>query len=153
MKKLLRGFGYAFRGLGLCLREERNFRIHIAVAVYVILLAPYFDLTRGEWAALILVMGLVLVAEAANTALERLVDLCSPKRHPLAGAAKDIAAGMVLLCAFTAVGVAVCLLTKPDGWQRMLVDFEAHIWKPIALFASVPVAGWLAFRSYSSKND
>lgn len=153
MKKLVYSFVYAFRGIGHCLRRERNFRLHLTIALYVCLLAPYFALSRGEWAALILVFGLVPAAEAFNTAVERLVDLTSPQPHPLARAAKDVAAGAVLLCALTAVGVAVCLLTDPEGWQRMLADFEAHIWKPIALCASIPVAGWIVFRSYSTKND
>lgn len=153
MKQFLRGFVFAFNGVKTCLLEERNFRVHLCVAGYVCLLAPYFNLSRGEWAILLLTIGMVLVAEAINTAIERLVDLASPSLHPLAKAAKDVAAGSVLLCGFVAVGVAIFLLTKPEGWQAMLQDFANHIWKPIALLASVPVLGWLAFRSYSSKND
>ena len=153
MKQFLRGFGFAFNGIKTCLLEERNFRVHLCVAVYVCLLAPYFNLTRGEWAILLLTIGLVLVCEAVNTAIERLVDLASPSLHPLAKAAKDVAAGSVLLCGLIAVGVAIFLLTKPEGWQAMLQDFSNHIWKLIALITSVPLLGWLAFRSYSSKND
>jgi diacylglycerol kinase (ATP) len=44
-----------------------------------------------------------------NTALERLTDLVSPGFHPLAGMAKDIAAGAVLLAAVGAVLVGVIL--------------------------------------------
>ncbi len=152
MKRFLRGFGYAFAGIGACIKEERHFRVHLAFILYVTTLATYFHLSTVEWAILILTMGSVLVAEAANTAIERVVDLTSPTRHPLAKAAKDIAAGMVLLAALTSVGVAVFLLTDGDGWRRMLSDFKEHLWKPIILLASLPLTGWLALRTYSTKN-
>ena len=149
MRTFLRGFGYAFSGIGYCLKRERNFRVHMAAGFYVLLLAPYFSLSRGEWAALILTIGLVLAAEAVNTAIETVVDRLSPGRCDAARVAKDVAAGAVLLCAVAAVGVAAVLFVRADGWMAMGRDFAEHIWKPAALAVSLPVAGWLVFRRYS----
>jgi diacylglycerol kinase len=58
-------------------------------------------------------MGLVLVAEMLNTALEYAIDLLHPDQDPLAGAVKDIAAGAVLVAALVAVIVAFCILGIP----------------------------------------
>ena len=54
-------------------------------------------LSALEWCAIVLALSLVWAAEGLNTALERLTDLVSPGFHPLAGKAKDLAAGAVLL--------------------------------------------------------
>ena len=95
----LRSFVYAGRGIWFCIRHERNFRIHMVAAAYVLLFAPYFSLTRGEWAALLAIIGLVTAAEAVNTAVEQTVNLAAPGRRTRARVAKDAAAGAVLLCA------------------------------------------------------
>jgi diacylglycerol kinase len=71
-----------------------------------------------EWCALILAAGLVWVAELLNTALETVVDLASPDRHPLAGKAKDIGAAAVLVAAMIAVLLGVLIL-GPPLWTRL----------------------------------
>ena len=62
-----------------------------------------------EWGLLVLAIGLVWTAEALNSAVEFAVDLASPDYHELAGKAKDVAAGAVLLAALTAIAVAACV--------------------------------------------
>ena len=66
-----------------------------------------FEVSRVDWLALVLAIALVWVAEAINTAIEFLTDLASPEYHPLAGKAKDVAAGAVLLAAIAAIAIAV----------------------------------------------
>jgi undecaprenol kinase len=63
----------------------------------------------ADWACVLLVIGLVLTAETLNTVVEALVDLCTDEFHPLAKAAKDMAAGAVLLSSAAAVGVGVAV--------------------------------------------
>ena len=99
---LPQSFGYAIRGIWLVARSERNFQLHLLAIVVVVPLAIFC-----------VAMGLVLVAESLNTAIETVVDLVSPEYHPLAGRAKDIAAGGVLLAALTAVAVAGWILVIP----------------------------------------
>lgn len=142
MKSFLRGFVYAGRGLWFCVRHERNFRVHLAVGAYVLVLAPYFSLSRGEWAALLAVIALVLAAEAVNTAVEQAVNLASPQRRMRARVAKDVAAGAVLLCALFAVGAGIALFARPDVWRAILADWRAQPWKPAALAVSLPAALW-----------
>ena len=100
---LARSFGFALAGLGLLLREERNARIHLIGATAATLAGIAIGLSLADWRWIILAVGLVFAAEALNTAIERLCDLASPDIHPLAKAAKDVAAGAVLVLAASAL--------------------------------------------------
>ena len=62
-----------------------------------------------EWAALALMVVLVLAAEMVNTMVEALVDLVTTEYHPLAKVAKDVAAGVVLLTSIGAVVVGLLI--------------------------------------------
>ena len=102
IKKRIKSFGYAFQGIGNFIRKEPNAWIHCTAVVVVTSLGLYYGISATEWCIVILCFGLVLMAEAFNTAIERLVDLVSPDFHPLAGTIKDVAAGAVLLGAIAA---------------------------------------------------
>ncbi len=52
---------------------------------------------------LVLAAGVVLAAEAFNTAIEIEIDLISPQYDPLARDTKDVAAGAVLIAAIAAL--------------------------------------------------
>ena len=114
----------------------------MTAALYVLLFAPYFSLTRSEWAVLLLTIGLVMGVEAVNTAVEQTVNLVSPQRQEGARIAKDTAAGAVLLCAAAAIGVGIALFARQDVWLAILDDFRLHLWKPAALLLSVPAVLW-----------
>jgi diacylglycerol kinase len=105
---LFRSFGYAVAGLRV-LAGERNARIHALATVVVAALAIVFRLPPLEKGALAVAVTLVWVAEALNTAIERLADAVNPQYNPMIGAAKDVAAGGVLLAAVGAcvVGASV----------------------------------------------
>jgi len=76
---------------------ELSIRFLAAATAGTIALGAYLHLSPLEWCAVVLALTLVWAAEGLNTALERLTDLVSPGFHPLAGKAKDLAAGAVLL--------------------------------------------------------
>lgn len=104
LRKRLKSFVYAAKGICSFLRSEHNAWIHCTVIVAVTVAGIMFGITRTEWLIVILCFAMVLAAEAFNTAIERLVNLVSPDYHPLAGDVKDVAAGAVLICA---IGAAV----------------------------------------------
>jgi len=111
--KMVGSFVFAGRGLWLVLRRENNARVHLLAACMVVVAGAFFRVSAGEWLALLLLIALVWVAEAINSAIERLVDLVSPTPHPLAGQAKDMAAGAVLAAAIAAfIGGLVIFLPK-----------------------------------------
>ncbi len=111
-------FRCAFSGLGYAFRTQRNFPIHLSIAVGVLALAVWLRIPPPQWAILLLTIGLVLALELVNTALESLVDLVNPEFHPLAKAAKDVSAGAVLLAALVSVGVGLFVL-GPPLWERL----------------------------------
>jgi len=110
IRRTVRSFRYAVSGIHYLVRTQPNFRVHVVAAVAVLVTAAVLSIGTLEMAALVLVIGLVLVAEALNTALEAIVDLASPGYHPLAKAAKDASAGAVLLAAMVAVVVGLLIL-------------------------------------------
>ncbi len=136
IRRFIKGFGYAFSGILRCICEERNMRIHTAAVFYVLLFAPFFHLTRAEWAILFLTMALVLAAECVNTALERLCDRVGKEFSPLVKAAKDIAAGAVLICAAAALAVAVCLFWRPEVFPEIAAWFSERPWSLAVLLLS-----------------
>jgi diacylglycerol kinase (ATP) len=101
--RLVASFEFAFQGIVALLRTQANARIHLAATIVVIAAGLFFAITRMEWCAIAAAIGLVWTAEGLNTAIECVVDLVSPEHHPLAGRAKDLGAGAVLIAAVIAV--------------------------------------------------
>ncbi|MNY34026.1 Undecaprenol kinase [compost metagenome] len=110
---LLASFKYALAGLYFMLRTQRNMRIHTVSGFLAFGLAVALKLPRLELALVAVVCSLVVVCEMFNTAIENAVDLATHKRHPLAKAAKDVAAAAVLASALNAVLVGGLLLLPP----------------------------------------
>ena len=115
LRRRAASFGHAFRGVASALGSEVHLRFHAFATVAVIGLGFYFDISRTEWALVALAVGTVWTAELMNTAVEALTDLVSPEYHPLAGKAKDVAAGAVLLAALAALVVGA-LIFAPHVW-------------------------------------
>lgn len=110
---LIQSFRFAFSGWGHLLRSTRNARIHVIIATVAVLLGLWLEIGPVEWAIIFLTTGVVLSAEAFNTALEVLVDLASPESSLLAKTAKDVAAGAVLFTAIAAVLIGLALFGPP----------------------------------------
>lgn len=102
-KKRLKSFKYAFNGLKILILEEHNARIHIFIAVCVLIAGFVFKLSAGEWIVIIWSIGMVVALEAINSAIENLADFVSPEKHDKIKKIKDLAAGAVLLGAMVAV--------------------------------------------------
>jgi|GEM_PF-655476 len=117
------GFGeslrFAAQGIVRAYARERNLRIQAAVGCAALSLGCLLDLSAGELALVAATCALVLGAEMVNTAIEVAVDLCTREFHPLAGLAKDVAAGAVLLCSLLSLVVGA-LLFVPRLWPLQL---------------------------------
>jgi diacylglycerol kinase len=112
MNRLLKSFGYAFQGLRTAFAGQANFRIHVAVALLVISLGFIYSVTSDEWMMIVGCIGVVLMAELMNTALEFMVDLVSPQHQPLAGKIKDVAAAAVVVVVIAAVIIGFLIFWK-----------------------------------------
>jgi diacylglycerol kinase len=111
-------FRYAITGISYLLRTQRNARIHAIVGAIACALGAWLRITRVEWAVIVFTIALVLILEGLNTAVEAAIDLASPQIHPLAKAAKDLAAGMVLIAAIASVAVGLLIL-GPPFWAKL----------------------------------
>lgn len=101
-KRLVNSFRYAFHGVVKSYHGEQNLKIHTFMAILVIIFGFFLKISYIEWLICLVLIGLVLMAEFFNTAIEYVVDLASPKVHPLAKAAKDTASAGVLMMAVVA---------------------------------------------------
>lgn len=140
MKAFLRGFKFAWSGIIHCIKNERNMRIHMVAALYVLVFARFFAFTRGEYAVLLLTIGGVLSAETVNTALEILANKISRQKDPLIRAAKDAAAGAVLILAVFAVMIALWLFGDVGCWLHLIQYYCTHPDRMALLILMIPVS-------------
>ena len=113
IKKCIQSFSYASTGLFHALKNENNFNYHFLATIVVIVLGIILELILVEWIILVILIGLVFLAEIFNTAIEKLVDLIHPEYRPKAGLIKDIAAGGVLMASMiSAIGGLILFIGK-----------------------------------------
>lgn len=105
---MLKSLTCAIKGITETLKSERNIRIMLVCFALTVAAGFIFGISGGQWAAVLLCSGGVLALEMINTAIERLTDLVTEQRHPLAEKAKDIAAGAVLV--FSAAALIIGLI-------------------------------------------
>lgn len=114
-----KSFRYAFSGWWHVIRTQQNAWIHAVVSVAVVAVAFWLQISRLEWAAIILAISVVWIAEFLNTALEVVVDLATNhSHHNLAKVCKDVGAAAVLIAAGGAVLVGLFIL-GPSFWEKL----------------------------------
>ena len=112
-KRLRNSFKYAAEGISQAYKKEQNLKIHTFIAILVIVFGFFLKISYIEWLICLLLIGLVLMAEFFNTAIEYTVDLASPKIHPLAKSSKDVAAaGVLVISLISAITGVVIFLPK-----------------------------------------
>ncbi len=114
----LRSFGNAFRGWWYVIRTQQNAWIHAVITTGVVIVGLWLRLPARDWAVLLLTISMVWAAEFVNTAIEAVVDLASPAKHPLAKVGKDVGAAAVLIAALAAICVGL-LIMGPPLWARI----------------------------------
>jgi len=119
MKKRIQSFIFAGQGIKSVFKSEANMQIHFVVGLLVVMCGFIFNISITEWMLCLACFGLVIGMEMMNTAIENVVDLISPEIHPLAGKAKDVAAGAVLICAIISAVIGL-LIFVPKGWALIV---------------------------------
>ena len=100
-------FGFALHGIKVTTTRERSFRTQLLFAFLLILLLLVMRPSAVWCAVMALTVGLVLDTDLVNSAFETLIAHVHPDQHPEIGAAKDIAAGAVLVASLVSLVVAV----------------------------------------------
>ena len=109
IKRLIKSFKYAFKGLYKTFTEEQNLKLQSIAACLVMVLAFYFNITRIEWMFLVFVIGIVILMEIANSAIERVTDILKPRIHDYVKEIKDIAAAGVMVASFIALVIGIII--------------------------------------------
>lgn len=99
----------ALNGIIYAITTQSNIKKQLIIAVVVMLVSLFFDLSKAEFLCLMFTVVLIIVAEMVNTAIETVVDLYTDLYHPKAKIAKDVAAGAVVITAINAIIVAYFL--------------------------------------------
>jgi len=102
-----RKFADAFRRLWRAVRTQSSFAVHLLMAGAVVAAGALFSVSAVEWCLLAFAIGLVLMAEIFNTAIESLARAPGSRRHPRFRDALDMASAAVLLAAVTAAVIGV----------------------------------------------
>lgn len=102
----LKGMKYSLQGGIQLIRSEASIQVQFGVAVLITIAGFYYQISRMEWIAQILCIGLVMTAEGLNTAIEEVADFVHPDFHEKIGRIKDIAAGAVGIAALISVIIA-----------------------------------------------
>jgi len=96
-------FRLAFQGLAFIVANERNMKVHLFFALCALASAVFFRIPAIEFIFVVFAIALVLIAEAANTAFELLLDFVHGDAfHPNVKLLKDIVAGGVFIAAVNA---------------------------------------------------
>ena len=159
MKKFLKGFVYAGKGVIYCFRHEMNMRVHLCFTVYMFAFLNFkgfFEISRAEFGVLLALCALVLSLEAVNTALERAVNLVTREENPIAGAAKDAAAGAVLISAIFSVIAGIVIMYQPKAFEALFAYYKTNPLMLCMLIISIILSLMFVFlpgRGKGKKND
>lgn len=122
-RNLIDSFNDAIDGLIQAFRSERNMKIHLIIALLVLLAAIFYNLSRIEFILLFIAINFVIAAEMINTAIETIVDMIKKEYHPLAKKAKNVAAGAVLATAINALVIGYILFyDRIDKFSLSLIS-------------------------------
>lgn len=152
MKRQLKSFACALKGVFYAFLNEGHMRFHFVAAFFVMLLGFMSKLSLTEWAIITLTVAMVFCAELINTAIEKLCDIYTTKHNPLIGKVKDIAAGAVLVVSVAAVCVALAVFVFSGNLQDAVHRLLRHPWLfiPLGVCAVFSVL-FIIFGGY--KND
>ena len=145
LARFARGFVYAWNGIRAAVKEERNFSFHVCAAFYAFVAAYWAGLSAVETALIALCVAAVMALELMNSAVERAVDKPDTTHWWTAGAAKDMAAGAVLVMAIGTVIVAVCLFGPRLG--VLWAAFTARWTRPVGILLSLLIFSKFIFQS------
>lgn len=138
LKAFFKAFTYAFSGIVHGIMTERNIRFHLCAALTVLAFMGFYELTAAEKCVIFLCIGGVISAELINTAVENAVDLFSHEKSPAAKAAKDCAAGAVLVMSVCAAVCGIMIFWDMAVFAQIAEFFACS---PMAVFGA---AVWAA---------
>ena len=103
---------YVFKGMWLLVSREHAAMAQVSIFALFIVLGIVFGISTVEWVAQTICCGMILTAEALNTAVEKICDYIQPAYDNRIGFIKDVSAGAVGFAACTGVIVVIVIYYK-----------------------------------------
>ena len=129
MKAFIKGFAYAFKVIAYGIANERNFRFHMSIFVYMmffLLRYDFFEVSKTEFTVLLMMSALVMAGELLNSGIENAANAATLEKNEFVKIAKDAAAGGVLVFAIFSVIVGVVILFQPVAFQKLFDYFKPY---------------------------
>ena len=99
----------ACRGFRWFFKNEIHAFVHLLATIVVIVMSLLLPVSRGQIATLVIVTGIVWIAEIFNTCIERIMDFISMERHPVIREIKDMSAAAVLVASIASLIVGIII--------------------------------------------
>ena len=122
----MRSFVWALRGIAYCIRSQRNMRIHLCMAFYVVSAGLITNISNAQWTSVLICIGAVTALECVNTALEQLCDAVHPDKSPAIAHVKDASAGAVLLAAIASTCVGGVIFFNSEKVSALIDFFKSE---------------------------
>ena len=140
----MKSFKYAFHGIFETIRTQRNMRVHLCFAFYVIIAGFVTHISASEWAAVLICIGLVMALECLNTSIESLCDTVHPEKSEGIRITKDAAAGAVLCAALASAVVGGIIFFNEQKVTAALEFFKDNMILTILIILSLIPLGFFA---------
>ncbi len=106
-------FKNARKGFRIVLKSEINIRIHVIIALLVLISAYLLNFSAIEFCLILFAIAIVIISEMLNTAIEFTLDAVFHNRYSrMVGMAKDISAGAVMFASFISIFIGIILFGK-----------------------------------------
>lgn len=106
ISQISQSFSDAFQGVKYAYRSQPNIKIHFLITIPVIFFGILLEINLIEWCLLTLAIGLVLVSELINTAIELSVDFIGADINEKTRKIKDLSAAAVLIATLISIIIA-----------------------------------------------
>ncbi|MCX7917743.1 MAG: diacylglycerol kinase [bacterium] len=127
---LIESFNSALNGLLIVIKRERNFKIHLIIAVIVILLSLFLHIPFTEILIILIFISMVMISEIINTGIEILSENIVEKEHNIIKIVKDICASAVLISSLFAFigGYLIFIRFFPEGFRNIFEHIAQSSW-------------------------
>jgi len=109
IKRLLKSFKYAISGLVKIFKEEQNLRIQFFLGLLAMCFAYFFKIEKIEFLLIIFSVGLVILMETINSAVERIADILKPRINNYIKEIKDITAAAVMIASIISLIIGIII--------------------------------------------
>lgn len=108
-KRIVSSINNSFNGLKSAYKSEQSMYIHLICTIILLLFSFVLKISMMQWLIIIAIIGLTLVIELINTAIESTVDLVTKEFHPLAKVAKDTASAAEFILTLTSAIISLMI--------------------------------------------